>query len=57
MNVFHYVLIAVSILSFMINLHKHGQPKNEKDQRYNAVTSFYSLAIMIILVIGSALIK
>ena len=55
MNAYHYGLLAIAFLSFLINLYKNGELKPESTYRYNAVTSFWSLVIVSILVILSAL--
>lgn len=53
MNIFHYTLISLAILSFIINLYKNGDKKIEKQQYYNAIDSFWSSIILIILTILS----
>ena len=54
MNKYHYILLSIQLLGFLITLHKNGQLRPEKDFKYNATTSFYSLIICIVLVILSA---
>jgi hypothetical protein len=54
MNVYHYALLLVQLIAFLINLHKNGELKPERDFRYNATTAFYSLVIVYTLVILSA---
>ena len=54
MNVYHYALLFLQLVAFLINLHKNGELKPERDFRYNATTAFYSLVIAYTLVILSA---
>lgn len=50
MNLYHYSLIALQFIAFLIHLHNHGNLKPERDLKYNAVFSFYALIILITLV-------
>jgi hypothetical protein len=54
MNIFHYILLGLQLLGFLINLHKNGEFKPERDFKYNATISFYGLIIGTTLVILSA---
>ena len=54
MNIYHYILLGLQLLGFLIHLHKNGEFKPEKDFKYNAIYSFYSLVICYVLVILSA---
>lgn len=54
MNIYHYSLLSIVFLSFLINLYKNGQLKPESSHKYDAVISFWSLIIVTILVILSS---
>ena len=54
MNVYHYCLIGLQTTAFLIHLHNHGKLRPERDTKYNAVTSFYALLILIVLVFLSS---
>lgn len=52
MNVYHWVLIGIYSLAFIITLYKHGELKT--DLYFNAKSTFWVALIEIVLVILSA---
>lgn len=52
MNVWHWVIISIYGLSFIMTLYKHGEPKDEVT--HNAVSTFWVCVIVIALVVLSA---
>lgn len=52
MNIYHWIIIAIYLLGFLVTLHKNGQLK--KETHYDAAGAFYVSAILIALTILSA---
>lgn len=48
MNIFHYVMVGIYLFGFLISLHNHGKPKEEKN--YSAVSTFWACCFMITLI-------
>jgi len=55
MNIYHWIIIALYAFSFLLSLHRNGQPLKSKN--YNAAESFYICALMVVLVFLSAYCK
>lgn len=54
MNIYHHILLLLQLIGFLVNLHKNGEQKPERDLKYNAVYSFYGLVVCYVLVFLSA---
>ena len=55
MNIYHYLLLSIQLMGFLINLHYNGQKKDESSSFYNAKHSFYATIVVFTLVILSSL--